>query len=150
MQDALGVLVWRNILSDGAPTYTLQNGNDYAGTTALLQVPDLQTANNTKVVSGTAKGLDYTIAAGTYTKTQLEASYGNGLKICFIKALANVDIENSKVAITTVTDTSTTLFDFVDKGSEVKTIKGYEEIADFVLTVQGGDASVFLTFFNNL
>lgn len=150
MQDALGVLVWKNILDDGTFTYTLQNGTAYAGATAALQVPDSITANNTKVVVGTAKGLDYTLIAGVYTKTQLETSYGNGLKICYIKALANQDVANSKVAITTDTDTTDTFIDFVEKGSQDKTIKGFDEVANFTLKVQGGDATVFLTFFNNL
>lgn len=150
MQSPLGELVWRNLLDDGTQTYTLQNGDVYTGVTAVLQVPELQTANNTKVVVGTAKGLDYTLVAGAYTKAQLETSYGNGLKICYIKALANQDVANSKVAVTTVTDITDTFVDFVEKGSESKSIKGFDEVADFVLTVQGGDATVFLTFFNNI
>jgi hypothetical protein len=150
MQDATGLLVWRNILDNGTVTYTKQDGTVYAGAIPLLTTADNQIATNTKPINSQFSRISKLIVAGTYTKLSLENSFGNGSKICYINATANPTVANSKVAITVGTDTTIDLVDFEEKGTENVTIKGASEIEDFTLQVNGGDALVYISFFKNL
>ena len=114
-------------------------------TETLLQ----EIADNTKVIETKTELDNYILPAGTYTKTNLVTTYGNGNLLAYVSAQANPSVANSKVAITTDTDTQVDFIESDFKGDQSKTIKGYSEIQDFTLEIQGS-ALVYLTFFKNI
>lgn len=144
MQDALGVLVWKNILDDGTFTYALQNGTAYAGATNTLLLP-------TQLIVPT-DSYSMQLPAGDYTRTQVLAQavtlgYTLGkTKINQVQFIANNGgfvLKNTAgaVQITAVDFTNT---DHLIKGNSIGT--QLEEVDDFKITITGNVLTNLIIF----
>lgn len=144
MQDALGVLVWKNILDDGTFTYTLQNGTAYAGATNTLILP-------TALLLAT-DNYSFQLPAGDYTKAQVLAQavtlgYTLGkTKIQQVQFVANNGgfvLKNTADAVQMTADDFTNT-DHLIKGNSIGT--QLEEVDDFKVTITGNVLTNLIIF----
>ncbi len=112
-------------------------------TETLLQ----EIADSVKVISSETLPMDEVLPAGTYTKLQLETTYGNGKKVCAINGYTENGLD--EMAITVLGDASDTFVPNINKGDSTRNLKGYTEMVDFTLKLQS-PSRIFITFFENL
>lgn len=144
MQDALGVLVWKNILDDGTFTYTLQNGTAYAGATNTLLLP-------TQLIVPT-DSYSMQLSAGDYTRAQVLAravtlGYTLGkTKINQVQFVANNGgfvLKNTAGAVQMTADDFTNTNHLI-KGNSIGT--QLEEVDDFKVTITGNVLTNLIIF----
>ena len=144
MQDAFGVLVWKNILDNGTFTYTLQNGTAYAGATNTLLLP-------TQLIVAT-DNYSMQLPAGDYTRAQVLAQavtlgYTLGkTKINQVQFVANNGgfvLKNTAGAVQMTADDFTNTQHLI-KGNSIGT--QLEEVDDFKVTITGNVLTNLIIF----
>jgi hypothetical protein len=144
MQDATGLLVWKNILDDGTFTYTMQNGTAYAGATNSLLL-------STALIVAT-DNYSMQLPAGNYTRAQVltqAVTLGYTLgknKIHQVQFIANNGgfVLKNTAGLVQLTADDFTNTEHLIKGNSVGT--QLEEVDDFLITVTGNVLTNLIIF----